>query len=254
VAPTIFEAKRADGPTAIWLAALLGGAADAAGIAAPPPAELRPTGRFAGLCSSLRYDPDRRVSLSSKAVSFWSRRGIVTVYLHEACHRLTDEAGADGFAHDANFYCLNLCLLMRLDQKGFLPDGQPAQWRFSMSNYDLQDPPPAFQDHEESIWYPRVLAWSMTTAAEHTHKDCSAEELAKLIFTRYKDQCKAWSEEPAKAAQQKRLAAAAKRAAAADAELHAQQRANYQLAVALAWLFFIAFFAAVYLLLTRMPR
>ena len=176
-------------PVAQWLSAILCPAILAAGFNNPPPLELRPTGMSGGWCQARESAPDGRVAISKRLV-FWKRESIISMYLHEAAHRLMD---ADEVAtHGPEFFALNLILHSRCQS---LFSAEAAQ---KVDFYDLQDQPAELVN--EPSWRGIVIAWALPKAEQivTAHGDKTAEELVPIVL-------KSWAEfivQRAKSAQQ----------------------------------------------------
>jgi hypothetical protein len=162
-------------PMAQWLSRILDPVLAAVKLKAPPPIEIRPTGRFGGWCDSLSHSPDRRVSLSSQIV-FWTEATIIDVYLHEVAHRLLD--GHPVKIHGVEFFCLNASLLLRAEQ---FFDSNPL---LKLSIYDLQEAPEELKDHPEANT--TAMAWALAEAPKLAESALTAEELAGEVVRRWK--------------------------------------------------------------------
>ena len=169
-------AQAAPALTAQWLRRVLEPVVEACHFERAPPLEVRPVGAWAGVCDSRTFAPDRRVSLSSKLL-FWSSETIVSVYLHECCHRLLESHV--GMKHRPEFLCLNAVLLLR-SEAAFESD--PI---FKLDFYDMQDCPPELEN--EPNWRGVVLNWALPVAAELAATDTSAEALADAVCQRWQD-------------------------------------------------------------------
>lgn len=168
----IYVTQAAPAPTAQWLRRVLA-PVEACRFEQHVPIEVRPVGAWAGVCDSRTFAPDLRVSLSSKVV-FWSTENIVSVYLHECCHRLLESHV--GMQHRPEFLCLNAVLLLR-SKAAFASD--PI---FKLDFYDMQDCP---ELENESGWRGIVLNWVLPAAAELAATDASAEALANEVCARW---------------------------------------------------------------------
>jgi hypothetical protein len=169
----IYVTRAAPAPTAQWLRRVLAPVA-ACRFECAPPLEVRPLGEWAGICEFKTFPPDRRVCVSSKVV-FWPPENIVSVYLHECCHRLLQSQ--IGMQHTAEFFCLNAVLLLR-SKAAFESD--PI---FQLDLYDIQDCPPEL--YSEPNWRGVVLGWALFLAAELAATDASAEAVASTVCERW---------------------------------------------------------------------
>lgn len=171
----IFITEAARATTALWLRRVLAPVVEACRFeCAPPPLGVRPVGAWAGICDSRTFAPDRRVCVSSKLV-FWTAENIVSVYLHECCHRLLESQ--IGMQHRPEFFCLNAVLLLR-SKAAFESD--PI---FKLDLYDMQDCPPELEN--EPAWRGVVLNWALPLAAELAATDAGAEALADIVCARW---------------------------------------------------------------------
>jgi hypothetical protein len=206
----VFEVVRASGPTALWVTNMLA-PVHVALLVTGRPIEFRPTGRWGGWSAGGKdRNPDGRISLSSQA-RFYSKTRFVDTYIHELSHCLLEREskGPDGeecpglHQHDACFYSLNLCLLLRLE-RAKLP--HYLEWSDEMSLYDLQDPIPAWADKPKQEWQPRSIAWSMAQANDLFNTDLPAEKLAAEIAERYWVWADLMAAEPLKLAKENLIA------------------------------------------------
>lgn len=170
----IFVTQTAKVPTALWLRRVLAPVVEACRFECAPPLEVRPVGAWAGVCDSRTFAPDRRVSLSSK-ILFWSSETIVSIYVHECCHRLMEPH--IGMLHRPEFLGLNAVLLLR-SKAAFESD--PI---FKLDLYDIQDCPPELDN--ELNWRGLILGWALPMAAELAATEDSAEKLADVV-------CESW--------------------------------------------------------------
>jgi Protein of unknown function DUF45 len=165
-------------PMAQWLSRLLDPVVQAVKLTAPPPIEIRPTGRWGGWYETdPRYSPDYRISISSQIV-FWSAEGIRYMFVHEACHHLLNRHKVQVQSHSAEFFCLNAALLLR--SAAFF-DASPL---LKLSLYELQDEPEALADQPEA--HTIAMAWALGEAPKLAATDLTAEELAGEVVKRWK--------------------------------------------------------------------
>jgi hypothetical protein len=187
----IYVTQAAPAPLAGWLQRLLLPVATACCFDRAVPIEIRPTGVWGGWCASRDGASDRRVSLTSKIV-FYKPESILSLYIHECGHRFLEHA--EVMNHGAEFFCLNLVLLLRA-QPLFKRDAAE-----SMSLYDLQDAPAALDS--EPGWRGIVLHWALPVAAELAVTDASAEALASVVCARWEAYIQEREQSRAAAAQQ----------------------------------------------------
>lgn len=206
----IYSTQSAPAPLARWLQGLLQPVLLACYFERGLPLEVRPTGSWAGWCASPNEARDGRVSLSNQIV-FWTNENIVSVYLHEATHRLL-EARAIA-AHGPEFFCLNALLLLR----------SAAFFRldplFKLGFYDFQDAPAELEN--EPDWRGVVLNWALPLAAELAATDTGAEEVADIVCARWR-QFAEWREN-ARATAAQQVVLARKKAVAAEEKIEALQ-------------------------------
>lgn len=191
-------------PMAQWLSRVLDPVIEAVKLSAPPPLEIRPTGKWSGWCSDSPSAPDGRICISTKVV-FWRQETIVDVYLHEACHRLLYSHEVQ--SHSAEFFYLNATLLLRA--AAFF-DSNPL---LKLSLYDIQEAPEALKDHAEA--HTLAMAWALDEAPKLAESDLSAEELAGEVVAKWKKFIKQ-REAAAKSAQRGELARQQREAAMAN--------------------------------------
>ena len=166
----VFETRPAAQPLAAWLQRMLLPVCAAVRLQ-PLPLEIRPTGRWAGWAQHGDYAPDGRVILSSKIV-FWTNESIISIYLHEACHRILE--GRNVTDHGPEFVALNAVLLARC-KEFFRHDAF-----FQIDLYDFHDCPIELA-HEPS-WRGLVLNFGIETAATFADEKTDADELASKVI------------------------------------------------------------------------
>lgn len=121
-----------------WLERLLEPVAEACRFESAPPVELRPTGHWGGWCQNRSETPDGRVCIS-RLLEYRPAESIVSMYLHEACHRILEPHNVA--VHGSEFAALLEVLYLRSISAINAP-----HWRSSgvgpfLSIYDFQDAP-----------------------------------------------------------------------------------------------------------------
>ena len=165
-------------PVAQWLGSILNPAIAEARFSRPPPVELRPTGTVGGWCQGEEYAPDRRIAITKKII-FWNKESIISMFLHEAAHRLLDTS--DVANHGPEFFLLDLILHARCAS---LFAAEAAQ---KVDFYDLQDQPEELAN--EPSWRGIVVGWALPKAEQivRENADKTAEELVPIVIA-------AWAE------------------------------------------------------------
>lgn len=234
----VFFTERAPVARAQWYKNLLEPVCRAARLT-PYPLEVRQTGRWGGWCSNSDAAPDGRVIVSSEVV-FWTAESILSVYLHELCHRLLD--GRDQQSHGPVFVALNALVLTRCSAF-FRSD--PIE---KLSFYDLQDCPPELE--QDPNWRGLVVNFVVETVAQFADSDVDAIELPKMVEEAWAAWLKKREVDAAAHAALAKQAAKAKSLAAQIAVLR-QQRFIFDCVfypsiaiflVALLWMFFKVIF------------
>ena len=203
----VYITQAAPAPTALWLRRVLAPAVEACRFEKAPPLEVRPVGAWAGICDSRTFAPDLRVAISSKVV-FWTTENIVSVYLHECCHRLL--ARHIGMLHRPEFLGLNAVLLLR--SKAAFESDPLLNLNFF---YDMQDCPVELEN--EPTWRGIVLNWALPLAAELAASTDSAEALSDLVLERW--QLFVGERENAREQAAQQILAARKKAAAEEVQI-----------------------------------
>ena len=169
----VVHQTRPAGQAGRWLQNILQPVAEACRFEAAPPLEVRPTGEWGGWCAAETYALDRRVCLSNLIV-FCNKEKIISLYLHESCHRLLGPWADEVQSHGPVFFTLNSLLHCRCGSF-FKLDYQFARMDF----YDLQDQPVEFANFEN--WQEISIRFARETNEELVGNQCSAEQLAALV-------------------------------------------------------------------------
>ena len=172
---SVFETRPAAAPLAGWLQRVLEPVCMAARLK-PLRLEIRPTGRWRGSAPNHDDAPDGRVILSSKIV-FWTNESIISVYIHEACHRLFE--GRDVLTHGPEFAALN-CIFLARCKEFFRLD--PL---FQIDLYDCQDCPAELAN--EPGWRGLVLNFAIETVATFADSKTDSEELAVKVIAAWQN-------------------------------------------------------------------
>lgn len=207
----VFVTQTAKAPSALWLRRVLAPVVEACRFEKAPPLEVRPVGAWAGTCDSRTFAPDLRVAISSKVV-FWTTENIVSVYVHECCHRLLEPQ--IGMQHRPEFFLMNAVLLLR--SKAAFESDPLLNLNFF---YDTQDCPVELEN--EAAWRSIVLTWALPLAAELAASDAGAEALAEIVCERWQKFLQERENARVQAAQQ--VLAARKNAAAQMEQIEALQ-------------------------------
>ena len=202
----VYITQAAPAQTALWLRRVLA-PVEACRFEQPVPLELRAVGAWAGVCHSRTFAPDRRVAISSKVV-FWTAENIVSVYLHECCHRLLERH--IGMQHRPEFFLMNAVLLLR--SKAAFESDPIFKLDFF---YDVQDCPPELEN--EPNWRGVILGWALPVAASLAATDATAEQLAYEVCSRWKSFVQERENARVQAAQQ--VVLARKKAAAVEGQI-----------------------------------
>lgn len=185
-----------------------------------PPIELRPTGEWGGWAWNGTTAPDGRVAISNRIV-LYSQAGITRIVVHEWAHQL-----AQGHAHDAAFFAVNLLLLKRIEAASSART-TATDLTLKMSFYDLQDLPEGLEG-ESDAGLGAALSWAVLQADELAQADLSAEAAAQEISERYEAWLAQLEAAPAKqeaaAKKQRQLVLAHKSAQCELAALRAKLR------------------------------
>lgn len=203
----IYQVRPIEGDLPIWLSSFLTPVL-AAIKAEPFPIEFRPLGRWGGMSAgSVDSNPDRRIQISTQML-YVSKPSIARLYVHELVHNMLDHL-EDGIHHNHNaaFCCMNLLLLMRLDDAG-IDTGNASIHANSISFYDHQNAAIFWLDLNtpEHVWRPRETEWVLKTASKLRNSELSAIDLAKIVHDEYFEFVDGLMAEPEQKAKQKKIA------------------------------------------------